>query len=86
MAVHAASVSHGVDGMQNGGRRIIWYSNTWSGEQFAQLNKRIARPGQTLPVYVHRIVADHWVDRLKVERVETAMAGEADFIASLRRI
>ena len=86
MAVHAASVSHGVDGMQHGGRRIIWYSNTWSGEQFAQLNKRIARPGQTLPVYIHRIVADHWVDRLKVERVETAMAGEADFIASLRRI
>ena len=86
MAVHAASVSHGVDGMQHGGRRIIWYSNTWSGEQFAQLNKRIARPGQTLPVYVHRIVADHWVDRLKVERVETAMAGEAEFIASLRRI
>jgi len=79
-------VSHGVDGMQHGGRRIIWYSNTWSGEQFAQLNKRIARPGQTLPVYIHRIVADHWVDRLKVSRVETAMVGEAEFIASLRRI
>ena len=43
-------------------------------------------PGQTLPVYVHRIVADHWVDRLKVSRVETAMVGEAEFIASLRRI
>jgi len=86
MALHPASVSHGVDGMQQGGRRIIWYSNSWSGEQFAQLNKRIARPGQTLPVYVHRIVADHWVDRLKVSRVEAAMEGEKEFIASLRRI
>ena len=86
MAVHPLSVGHGVDGMQEGGRRLIWYSNTWSGEVFSQLNHRIARPGQKYPVYTHRILADHWVERLKVSRTETAMEGEKDFIASLRRV
>jgi hypothetical protein len=86
MAVHAASVSHGVDGMQQGGRRMIWYTMCWGGEQFAQLCKRIARPGQLHPVYIHRIISDHWVDRLKVSRVEAAIQGEKDFIAQLRKI
>lgn len=86
MAVHPASVGHGVDGMQHGGRRIVWYSMTWSGEIFAQMCKRLARPGQTLPVYVHRILADHWLERLRVERVERKIEDERLFIEQIRRL
>lgn len=86
MAVHPASIGHGVDGMQHGGRRIFWYSMTWSGELFAQMCKRLARPGQELPVYVHRILADHWLERLRIERVERKIAEERDFMASLRTL
>jgi hypothetical protein len=86
MAVHPASIGHGVDGMQHGGRRMVWYSMTWSGELFAQMCKRLARPGQKLPVYVHRILGDHWLEKLRVQRVERKMAEEQDFIKTLRRL
>ena len=82
---HPASVGHGIQ-LQFGGRRMIWYQVTWSAELFAQMCKRIARPGQKHPVYVHRIVADHWLERLRISRVETKMAEEAAFMASLRRV
>jgi hypothetical protein len=86
MAIHPMSMGHGVDGLQKGGRRMIWYHPVWGGELFAQTCKRIARPGQKDPVFIHRIIADHWIDRLKVERVERSMTEEAEFIASLRRV
>lgn len=82
---HPASVGHGIQ-LQFGGRRMIWYALTWSAEHFAQMCKRIARPGQKNPVYIHRILADHFIERLRVNRVETKLAEEAEFIASLRSL
>jgi SNF2 family DNA or RNA helicase len=82
---HPASVGHGIQ-LQFGGRRMIWYAMTWSQELWVQMCKRIARPGQTEPVYVHRLLADHWYEAKRVRRVEEKMAGEAEFIQSLRRI
>jgi len=82
---HPASVGHGIQ-LQFGGRRMIWYALTWSAEHFSQMCKRIARPGQKNPVYVHRILADHFIERLRVNRVETKLAEEAEFIASLRSL
>jgi SNF2 family DNA or RNA helicase len=82
---HPASVGHGIQ-LQFGGRRMIWYAMTWSHEHWVQMCKRIARPGQKEPVYVHRLLADHWLERLRVQRVDQKMAEEAEFIASLRQI
>lgn len=82
---HPASVGHGIQ-LQFGGRRMIWYALTWSAEHFAQMCKRIARPGQKHPVYIHRILADHFIERMRVNRVETKLAEEAEFIASLRSL
>jgi SNF2 family DNA or RNA helicase len=82
---HPASAGHGLN-LQHGGRRMIWYSMTWSPEMFAQACKRLARPGQTQPVYIHRILADHWLERKRVARVERKIAEEAMFISALRRI
>jgi SNF2 family DNA or RNA helicase len=82
---HPASVGHGIQ-LQFGGRRMVWYTMTWSQELWVQMCKRIARPGQTDPVYVHRLLADHWYERKRVQRVEEKMAGEAEFIQTLRRI
>jgi hypothetical protein len=82
---HPASVGHGIQ-LQFGGRRMIWYRVTWSAELFAQMCKRVARPGQKDPVYVHRILADHWLERLRMTRVESKMAEEAAFMASLRMV
>ena len=82
---HPASAGHGLN-LQHGGRRMIWYAMTWSPEMYAQACKRLARPGQTQPVYVHRLVADFWLERHRIQRVESKMADEADFIQTLRRI
>lgn len=86
LLAHAANLGHGVDGLQHGFNRMIWYEYNWSQELVSQLTARIARSGQTKPVYSHRIVADHWLEQKRIERVERKMVEEAEFIATLRRI
>jgi SNF2 family DNA or RNA helicase len=86
LLAHPANLGHGVDGLQHGFARMIWYQYSWSSELVQQLTARIARSGQTRPVYSHRIVADHWLERRRIERVERKMAEEAEFISTLRRI
>jgi SNF2 family DNA or RNA helicase len=86
LLAHAANLGHGVDGLQYGFARMIWYEVNWSAELTAQLTARIARSGQEKHVYSHRIVADHWLEQKRIARVERKMAEEADFIATLKRI
>lgn len=86
LLAHAANLGHGVDGLQHGFSRMIWFQYSWSQELVAQMTARIARSGQTKPVYSHRIMADHWLEQRRVQRVEEKMAGEAAFIQTLRRI
>lgn len=86
LLAHSANLSHGVDGLQYGFRRMIWFEMTWSAELYQQMLARIARSGQKDPVFVHRILADHFLERRRVERVEAKMRAEADFIATLRHI
>lgn len=70
LLVHPASMGHGVDGLQQAGRLFLWYDLTWSGEQYDQTIKRLARPGQTKPVISRRLVARGTVDLIKRARVE----------------
>jgi hypothetical protein len=86
LLAHPANLSHGVDGLQHGFARMIWYQFSWSPEQVAQITARIARSGQTKPVFSHRIVADHWLEYRRIARVESKMAEEAEFIQTLRRV
>ena len=85
LPVHPASAGHGLN-LQEGGRRLVWLGPIWSHELYVQTCKRLARPGQAAPVYSHRIRARHWLDDLKVNRVEGKMAEERDFIADRRII
>lgn len=86
LLAHPANLGHGIDGLQYGFSRMIWYEETWSPELKAQMIKRIARPGQKSPVFSHRILADHWIEHRRVARVEAKMADETDFITTLRTI
>lgn len=86
LLAHSANLSHGVDGLQESFARMIWFQASWSQELTSQMIRRIARPGQTRPVYVHRILADHWLEHRRVARVEAKMRDEAEFIASLRTL
>ena len=86
LLAHASNLGHGVDGLQHGFARMIWFEASWSNELTQQLTARIARSGQTKPVYSHRIVADHWLEQKRIARVEAKMVEEAEFISTLRRI
>ena len=86
LLAHPANLGHGVDGLQHGFARMIWLEMTWSAELYEQMLRRIARPGQQRPVYVHRIIADHFLERRRIERVERKMAEQTDFIANLRTL
>jgi superfamily II DNA or RNA helicase len=86
LLAHSANLSHGVDGLQHGFARMIWFEASWSPEMTIQMIRRIARPGQTKPVFNHRILADHWLEQRRIERVEQKLAAETDFIATLRTV
>lgn len=85
LALHPASAGHGLN-LQFGGARMLWYAMPWSPELYAQTVKRLARPGQTRPVFVHRLLADHPYEQLRLQRVEGKIDAEREFIADLRRI
>lgn len=85
LALHPASAGHGLN-LQFGGSRMLFYAMPWSPELYAQTVKRIARSGQTNPVFVHRLLADHPYEHLRVRRVESKIDAEQDFIAELRSI
>nr|DAI42744.1 MAG TPA: Chromatin remodeling complex ATPase [Caudoviricetes sp.] len=59
--------------LQKGGRRILWYTVTWSHEVYKQANARLYRQGQTKPVIVQRLITRHTVD----ERVRQVLDGKA---------
>jgi superfamily II DNA or RNA helicase len=86
LLAHPANLGHGVDGLQHGFARMIWLEMTWSAELYEQMLRRIARPGQRRPVYVHRLIADHFLERRRIARVEDKMAAQNDFIATLRTL
>ena len=86
LLAHPANLGHGVDGLQHGFARMIWFEASWSSESTIQLLRRLARPGQTKPVFSHRIVADHWLEQKRIERVERKIREEQDFIATLRTL
>jgi len=85
LALHPASAGHGLN-LQFGGARMIFYSMPWSPELYAQTVKRLARPGQTKPVFVHRLFADHPYEQLRLRRVESKIDTEQEFISQLRSI
>lgn len=86
LALHPASAGHGLDGLQDGGRRVIWYTPTWSPELYGQAIARLARSGQKLSVFSHRIRAKHWFEDMRIVRVQHKLLEQQDFINSLERV
>lgn len=68
---HPASLSHGMN-LQDGGSNILWYCNTWSLEQYQQLNKRLHRQGQTKKVFIHHLIVAKTID----DRVTKVLAAK----------
>ena len=63
MIGHAASMGHGVDGLQDRGHILVWFGLNWSLDLYEQFNARIRRQGQGMPVICHRILTRDTLDQ-----------------------
>ena len=63
MIGHPASMGHGIDGLQKTGHIIVWYGLNWSLDLYDQMNARIRRQGQGIPVICHRILCNDTMDQ-----------------------
>jgi SNF2 family DNA or RNA helicase len=63
MIGHAASMGHGIDGLQKTGNTIVWFGLNWSLDLYDQANARLHRQGQGKPVICHRILTLNTLDQ-----------------------
>lgn len=79
--VHPASVGHGLN-LQFGGHVLVWFSLTYDGELYAQLNKRLHRPGQKEPVSIVHLITEGTID----ERVLKALKQKEGYADTFNKI
>lgn len=63
LAVHPASVSHGMN-LQSGGNIVIWFGLPWDLDHYDQLNGRLHRSGQDKVVRVYHIIMKDTIDEV----------------------
>lgn len=80
---HPQSAGHGLN-MQHGGRHIIWFSPTWSLEQYQQFVKRIHRSGVSGTVFNYLILARNTTDEAVMAAIETKDMRQSAVKTSLR--
>ena len=66
---HPQSAAHGLN-LQESCRTVIWYSLTWSLEDYEQFIQRVWRRGQKHNVNVYRILATNTVDDLLIKTLD----------------
>lgn len=81
MIGHPASMGHGVDGLQSRGHIVVWFGLTWSLDLYEQMNARLRRQGQGVPVICHRIMTRDTLDQAQA----AALDAKADTQQSLRK-
>lgn len=84
LLVHPQSVGHGLN-LQMGGAHILWFSPTWSRENYDQLNARLARQGQKAPVVeVARVLCPGTMDDAVVETLREKDTGQRALLNALK--
>lgn len=76
------SIGHGLN-LQEGGRTVIWFSRTWSRENYDQMNCRVARKGQGNVPQVFHIVCPSTADEAVSEALRMKGDGQASLLAAL---
>lgn len=85
MAVHAASVGHGLN-LQHGGSAMVFLTVPWSTELYHQMIKRLHRSGQTERVVVHRLIVPNTVDTAVVAALRKRGNAQAAFMQALQAL
>ena len=85
IVAHPKSIGHGLN-LQQGGRTIVWFSRTWSREQYDQFNARVARKGQGKVPQVFHLVCPDTADEAVAEALRMKGDGQAALLAALKSI
>ena len=83
MLLHPMSAGHGLN-LQHGGHIAIWFSLTWSLEQYMQANKRLHRPGQKEPVVIHHLVAKGTIDEDVMDALKRKRGGQDALLEAVK--
>lgn len=80
---HPASIGHGIDGFQQGGKHVLWTSLPWSRGLYDQLNSRIVRMGQEHRTTITRILAQGTADFVVAEALRSKSEEQSAFLEAL---
>lgn len=83
LLAHPASCGYGLN-LQAGGHLIVWFSLTWSQEQYEQANARLHRQGQSEPVIVHHLIVRGTADELVLAALERKKCGQEELFKALK--
>ena len=76
MICHPASAGHGIDGLQKRGNIMVWYGLTWSLDLHEQMNARLRRQGQGVPVMCHQIMCKDTLDQAQLIALKDKATGQ----------
>jgi len=82
---HPASAGHGLN-LQEYCHTVIWFSLTWSLEQYLQANARVDRQGQTRPVVVHHLIAEGTIDERCMKALQSKQEGQDALIEAVKAV
>jgi len=88
MIGHPASMGHGIDGLQDNGHTVVWFGLNWSLDLYEQMNARVRRQGQGVPVVCHRILMRDTLDQaqaLALDEKAQTQAGLRNAIKEYRK-
>lgn len=80
------SLSHGIDGIQKGGRIACWYSLPWSGEMYLQTNARVVRTGQSFETIIYRLICPGTIDDAVAEALREKTDTQSGLLRALKNL
>ena len=80
---HSASIGHGVN-LQHGSHLMVWYTLTFSLENYQQCCERLNRPGQKHVCIVYHLLMKGTVDEKILAALERKESGQAAAIEALK--
>ena len=83
LVAHPKSVGHGLN-LQHGGNTLVWFTLTYSREDYEQMIARLARRGQGEVVNVYRLMCPDTVDYAVATVIEEKKATEDRLLTALQ--
>lgn len=84
LLAHPRTAAHGLN-IQESGYIIVWYSLTWSSEEFDQMIARLWRQGQkSSRVIVHLLILKDTIDEIILASVDTKKKGQDRLLSAIK--